>query len=434
MHPRIYLLALGTFTVGTEGYVIAGVLPSVAHDMHTSVSMCGQLVTVFALVYALAGAPLIGLLHQVPPKRLLMGAALVFALANGLAAVAPDFAVLTGARVLAALGAALFAAPAAATAAALCAPEELPRAISVTAGGNALALTLGAPLGTVVGSAFGWRASFGFVTLLAIITAVAVWTGLPDVPSAGNTAAGRLNLLRRTPIRWGLVTTFGLFLAAYCVYTYLSPVAHKATGLGSDGVATLMIVFGAGGLLAGRLISRLIARRGIALVLRGAFLTITALLAVLTVITVAHVPLVATVIVFPLMFMFGSAWWSGGISQQARLAGLAPTQRAQVLGLHFSAQYLGVAVGGALGGLALSGVGPTAVPLVGGAIALACVLSIRQVTPAAVVGEPAARPRGDRGGLADERARPLDPRLPQGEGQGVGAPPADRLAGPSRGR
>ncbi|MBD0695319.1 MFS transporter [Streptomyces sp. CBMA123] len=389
MNPRIHLLALGTFTVGTEGYVIAGVLPSVARDMHTSVSLCGQMVTVFALVYALAGPPLIGLFHQTPPKRLLIGAALFFAAANAIAAVAPDFAVLTVARVLAALGASLFAAPAAATAAALCAPEELPKAISVTAGGNAVALTLGAPIGTVIGSAMGWRASFWFVTLLAVITAVAVWTGLPEVPSGGNSAAGRLDLLRRTPIRWGLVTTFGLFLAAYCVYTYLDAVEERAAGLGGNGVAALMIVFGAGGLLAGRTVSRLITRRGVTPVLRGALTLITGLLAVLTALTVTDAPLVATVISFPLMFAFGAAWWSGGIGQQTRLAGLAAAQRAQALGLHFSAQFLGVAVGGALGGLALSGVGPAAVPVVGGAVALATLLSVRQVTPEAEATEAA---------------------------------------------
>jgi predicted MFS family arabinose efflux permease len=378
MNPRIHLLALGTFTVGTEGYVIAGVLPSVARDTHTSVAWCGQLVTVFAVVYALAGPPLIGLFQHLRPRRLLVGAALLFAAANLVAALAPDFGALAGARVLAALGAALFAAPAAATAAALCAPEELPRAISVTAGGNAVALTLGAPIGTLVGAALGWRASFGFVTLLALVTAAAVRIWLPDVDPSTRSTAGRLNLLRRTPVRWGLLTTFGLFLAAYAVYTYLSPVVRRATGLGSGGVAALMIVFGAGGLLGGRLISPMLARCGLAQVLRTALLLIAALLAVLTVLTATRVTAPATIIAFPLMFAFGAAWWSGGISQQTRLAGLAPQQRSQALGLHFSSQYLGVAVGGALGGVALSTAGAVAVPAVGAAVALLTTLSVRQ--------------------------------------------------------
>ncbi|MFI6053209.1 MFS transporter [Streptomyces violascens] len=383
MNPRIYLLALGTFTVGTEGYVIAGVLPDVAHDLHSTVSVCGQMVTVFALVYALAGPPLIGLFQNVRPKRLLIWAALGFAAANLVAAASPNVAALAGARVLAALGAALFAAPAAAAAAALCPPEDLPRAIAVTAGGNAIALTLGAPIGTIVGAAFGWRAAFGFVTLLALITAGAVWAWLPEVPTSTASTAGRLNLLRQTPIRWGLLTTLGLFLAAYTVYTYLSPVVHEATGLGSDGVAALMIVFGAGGFLAGRLIGRVLAKHPIATVLRTALLLITLLLAVLTLTTYVHVPAVSKVIAFPLLFAFGAAWWSGGISQQTRLAGLAPQQRSQALGLHFSAQFLGVAIGGAVGGLALSVAGAGAVPVVGGVIALATILSVRQVVPGA---------------------------------------------------
>ncbi|MFF2813766.1 MFS transporter [Streptomyces sp. NPDC058000] len=381
MNPRIYLLALGTFTVGTEGYVIAGVLPDVAHDLHTSVSVCGQMVTVFALVYALAGPPLIGLFQNVRPKRLLIGAALGFAAANLIAAFAPDIVALAGARVLAAMGAALFAAPAAAAAASLCPPKDLPRAFAVTAGGNALALTLGAPIGTIVGAGFGWRAAFGFVTLLALITAAAVWAWLPEVPPSTASAAGRLNLLRQRPIRWGLLTTLGLFLAAYTVYTYLSPVVHQATGLGSEGVAALMIVFGAGGFLAGRLIGSALAKHPIARVLRTALLVMTLLLAVLALTTFLHVPAVSKVIAFPLLFTLGAAWWSGGISQQTRLAGLAPQQRSQALGLHFSAQYLGVAIGGAMGGLALSAAGAGAVPAVAGAIALLTVLSVRQLVP-----------------------------------------------------
>ena len=382
MNPRIYVLALGTFMVGTEGYVIAGVLPAVAHDLHTSVALCGQMVTVFALVYALAGPPLIGLFQRVRPKRLLVGAALAFGAANLLAAAAPDFDVLVLARVLTALGAALFTAPAAAAAAALCTPQELPRAIAVTAGGNALALTLGAPIGTLVGSAFGWRASFCLVAALALVTAGAVWVGLPEIPVPEARVAGRLNLLRQAPVRWGLCTTGGLFLAAYCVYTYLTPVAHAGAGLGSDGVAALMIVFGAGGVLGGRLVGSVLARRSVAAVLRAALATVAGMLALLALVTVAHIPTVAGVVEFPLMFVFGTAWWFGGISQQTRLVRLAPTQRSQVLGLHFAAQFLGVAVGGAIGGLSLSLAGATAVPVVGATVALITLLSVRRTTPA----------------------------------------------------
>ncbi|OIK04055.1 MFS transporter [Streptomyces monashensis] len=406
MNPRIYLLALGTFTVGTEGYVIAGVLPDVAHDLHSTVSMCGQMVTVFAVVYAVAGPPLIGRFQRVPLKRLLIRAAVGFAAANALAAASPDLLALAVARVLAAVGAALFAAPAAAAAAALSEPEELPRAIAVTAGGNAIALTLGAPIGTVVGAALGWRASFGFVTALALVTAAAVAAWLPDVPGTAGAAGGRLDLLRRGAVRWGLVTTFGLFLAAYTMYTYLAPVARRSTGLGSTGVAALMVVFGAGGFTGGRLIGSVLARHALANVLRTVLLLVTGCLALLTLLTVAHLHTTARIMAFPLLFAFGTAWWSGGISQQTRLAGLAPEQRPQALGLHFSAQFLGVAVAGALGGVTLSTIGAAGVPAVAGAIALAALMSVRQVMPeAGAARDGATTPAASTTSAAPDRAR-----------------------------
>ncbi|MEV0408179.1 MFS transporter [Actinoallomurus sp. NPDC050550] len=380
LNPRIYLLALGTFTVGTEGYVIAGVLPAVARDMHTSVAVCGQLVTIFAVAYALGGPPLIRLFHDVPPKRLLIGAAVFFAAANLLAALAPDIAVLITARILAAAGAALFLAPAAAAAAALTAPALLPRAISVTATGNALALTAGAPIGTMIGSTFGWRTSFLFVTGLAILSAVLMGAFLPEVPVSRAPAGGRLALLGHRAVQRALATTFGLFLASYTVYTYLSSVMRTATGAGSVGVAALMVVFGAGGLIGGRVIGHLIARYSLAPVLRLALLTVAVMIALVALLTGIHVhTAVGTAVAFPIMLVFGAAWWSGGISQQTRLVTLAPDQRSLALGLHFSAQFLGVATAGAVGGIALATSGPIAVPIVGGAIAIAAIATVEHL-------------------------------------------------------
>ncbi|TKA02922.1 MFS transporter [Actinacidiphila oryziradicis] len=102
--------------------------------------------------------------------------------------------------------------------------------------------------------------------------------------------------------------------------------------------------------------------------------------------TATKVHTAATVICFPLMFAFGLSWWSGGISRQTRLARHAPQQRPQAIGLHFSAQFLGVAIGGALGGAVLSGFGPIAVPVVGAAIAALTVLSVRQTAPSPAAG------------------------------------------------
>ncbi|MGW3121637.1 MFS transporter [Streptomyces sp. NPDC001107] len=158
----------------------------------------------------------------------------------------------------------------------------MPNAIAVTASGNALALTLGAPLGTLIGGLFGWRGTFLFVTVLALVTALMLAALLPTVPVA-PVGTGRAELLRDPAVRWSLLTTFGVFLTAYCTYTYLAPIVERATGMGSQGVAALMIVFGAGALLAGRTIGRILVKVPVARVLRVALSLMALLLAAIAV-------------------------------------------------------------------------------------------------------------------------------------------------------
>ncbi|MEV6029364.1 hypothetical protein [Streptomyces sp. NPDC052036] len=90
----------------------------------------------------------------------------------------------------------------------------------------------------------------------------------------------------------------------------------RQTRLDSTGVAALMIVFGAGGFTGGRVIGSVLARHALAKVLRTVLVLIAVFLGVLTALTVAHVQQPTRIIAFPLLFAFGVAWWSGGISQQ----------------------------------------------------------------------------------------------------------------------
>jgi hypothetical protein len=104
----LYTLALGTFAVGTEGFMIAAILPSIATSLGTSVQAAGQLATIFALAYALSSPILTALTAAWPRRRLLMVSLAGFVVANLIAAVAPGYWWLAGARVLLALAAGLY--------------------------------------------------------------------------------------------------------------------------------------------------------------------------------------------------------------------------------------------------------------------------------------------------------------------------------------
>ncbi|MGH8880032.1 MAG: MFS transporter, partial [Stackebrandtia sp.] len=113
---RILILALGTFAIGTDGFVIAGVLGDISSTTGVSVSVAGQLVTMFAWVYALSSPVLAAFTGRVPRKHLLCYAMVVFILGNVLAAVSTSYPLLAAGRVLAAIGAAAFTPAASVTA------------------------------------------------------------------------------------------------------------------------------------------------------------------------------------------------------------------------------------------------------------------------------------------------------------------------------
>src|SRR5262249_955164 len=94
----LYALALGTFAVGTEGFMIAAILPTISQSLLITVQAAGQLVTIFALVYAVSSPVLTALTASLDRRRLLLGSLAAFALANLVAALAPGYGALVAAR------------------------------------------------------------------------------------------------------------------------------------------------------------------------------------------------------------------------------------------------------------------------------------------------------------------------------------------------
>src|ERR1700733_12417513 len=175
----LYWLALGTFAVGTEGFMIAGLLPTIAADLAIKVSTAGQLVTIFALAYAVSPPVLTAALGGMDRRRLLIFSLGAFAVANGVAASAHSFWTLAGARILLALAAGLYVPGANALASALVAPERRGRALAIVNGGITIAIAVGVPIGAWIGERLGWRMTFVGVAALSALATGALKFGLP---------------------------------------------------------------------------------------------------------------------------------------------------------------------------------------------------------------------------------------------------------------
>jgi predicted MFS family arabinose efflux permease len=362
MNPRILLLALGIFAIATEGFVIAGLLPTIAGDLGVAVAVAGQLITVFALTFALS-APLIASLTSTwPRRRLLIAGLAVFATANAIAALSPTFAVLLTARVLAAIGSALFTPTAVVAATTLAAPAQRGQAVAVVIAGSTFALVLGVPLGTWAGVQFGWRVTYGLVALLAALAALGCLAFLPQVsnPLRVNLRAW-IGLVSQPRVGLGLgVTLLGL-LGWFAVYIYIAPLLRQVTHLEGAAVGSMLLVYGlasiVGNLLGGYTADRWGPTRTVAFSLIGLAVTLAALPLLATSVAGAVAALIA----------WGVAGFMLGPAQQSRLIALAPTGAAVLVALNASATWLGIGGGAVLGGAVISAASPVLLGWVGAA-------------------------------------------------------------------
>src|SRR5271168_86211 len=206
----LVLLALGTFATGTESFMIAPLLPKLATDLSVNVAVAGQLVTVFALTYAVSSPVLSALTAGIERRKLLIISMAAFAVANVIASMANNYWELFVARILLACAAGLYVPSATALGGAIVAPERRGTALAVVNGGTSGALVLGVPLGAIVGNNFGWRATFVGVAVLAAIATIGLIAGLRrDVGLALPVASvrERLAVARQSPVLVGLLIT-----------------------------------------------------------------------------------------------------------------------------------------------------------------------------------------------------------------------------------
>lgn len=351
---RTFILAAGTFAVGTDAFVVAGVLPQIAGSLRVSTAEAGQLVTVFAITYALLSPVLATLTGNWPRRKVLLTALGIFVLGNVATALAPSYGWVLLARALAAVGATMFTPIASATAAAMVGPEHRARAISTVTVGMTLSMALGVPIGTLLATVMTWKGTMWFLAALEAVAALAVALWLPVVatpPAYG--LRQRLAPLRDRRVVAVLLTTVTLFTGIFVVYTYIGVILNAATGGSGGKLAILLFVAGCAGtvgnLVAGKLTDRLGARRVIAV----AAMIVAVNYAVLPVASATFVGAVLA------MAIYGLTVWSITTPQQHRLIALAPSAASLVISLNASGIYLAVSLSGIIGAAALQIVNPS---------------------------------------------------------------------------
>ena len=379
MDRRLLVLALGMFAMGTDNFVVAGILPSVAASLETSVSLAGQMVAVYALSFAIMAPVMAAVGGGWPRKPLLVSALAIFVVGNAISALASDMNTVLLSRALAGLGAAMFAPTALGVASSITTPEKRGYALSIVTAGLAGATALGSPLGTFIGGLGTWRTTLWFVALLGLAAMFAVACLLDSVrPPERVTLRERFAPARDLRVTLALLTNVFANGGLLMVYTYAGLVLDRTTGGSEQILATVLLFWGVsatiGNLVSGRLVDRFGSRSVMNASLAIAIINFCAL-------PWASASMTGTILC---LTVWGFVGWGVIVPQQHRLVKIAPNVAPLVLALNNTATYGGLACSSMVGALVLLVIDRHYLSLVGaGMIVVALVLA--EVTHAAIV-------------------------------------------------
>jgi len=362
--PAVAALGVGGFAIGTGEFVIMGLLPEVARDLHVTIPEAGHVISAYALGVVI-GAPMLAVLAAHWPRRtLLLALMALFAVGNLASALAPGYLSLNLLRFAAGLPHGTYFGVAALVAASLAPPHRRASAVGLVMLGLTSATLLGVPIAAWLGQYLGWRAAFVLVGAIAAIACVLIRRFVPNLPAAqGASPLRELGALARPQV-W---LTLGIgaigFGGLFSVFSYIKPLLTEVTGMAVSAVPLVLALFGLG-MVAGNVVGARLADKTLMRTIAG-LLVWNALVLGAVVFTAPH-PLAISINVFLIGTIVAI-----GPALQIRLMDVAGDAQMLAAALNHSAFNIANALGAWLGGVAIAaGMGWTSTGWVGSLLAL----------------------------------------------------------------
>ncbi|MGW0801857.1 MFS transporter [Nonomuraea sp. NPDC002799] len=355
MPVALFALAISAFGIGTTEFIINGLLPELAADFSVTIPAAGLLVSGYALGVAVGGPPLTMLGGRLSRKTMLLSLMVLFIAGNLLSALAPSYGVLMVGRFLAAFAHGAYFGVGSVVAADLVPPQRRASAIALMFTGLTLANVLGVPLGTWIGQAFGWRATFWVVVAIGVAGFAGVLALVPRQPRpSGGGLLRELAAFRAAGVWLALAMTVFGFAPVFAVITFISPIMTGVGGFSPGAVPVVMALFGVG-LVVGNLIGGKLADRAVMPSIYGSVALLTLLAVVVALVSDNQVAFVIAIT------LFGVAAFATVPPLQTRVLDAASGAPTLASAANIGAFNLGNAIGSFIAGLTIdAGLGYTA--------------------------------------------------------------------------
>jgi len=258
----VMAMSLAAFALVASEFMPVSLLTPLAAELRISEGQAGQSIAIsgaFALVTSLLLGSVVGRLDR---KVLLLGLTFLMIVSGTVAAFAPNYFLFMVGRALIGVAIGGFWSLSAATVMRLVPAGDVPRALAILNGGNALATVIAAPAGSYLGAIIGWRGAFFCLVPVAAIALVWQLFSLPALRTKGDVdAGGILRLLKRPAVVLGMTAVSLLFMGQFALFTYLRPFLESVTGVDATTLSLMLLVLGIAGFVGTTLIGAVLKDR-----------------------------------------------------------------------------------------------------------------------------------------------------------------------------
>ncbi len=382
---RIATFIISVFIVGMVEMMVAGIMNLMSDDLGVSEAIIGQLVTLYALTFAICGPILVKLTNRYPARPVLLWTLVIFVVGNGIIAVAPNFTILVIGRILSSAAASLIIVKVLALTAMLTIPKNRGKMIGVVYTGFSGANVFGVPIGTMIGDWIGWRFTFVFIIVISLIAGLLMLKYLPTTTELNQ--ANRMynnvsddnqvtsHIVRPVEIIKFLAITLVILIANSVTFVFINPLILE-NGHSMGYVSLALLVNGVAGVvgtsMGGVLADKLTSKRWL----------IIAFSVFIVVMLAINLILSTTVLLLVGLFIWNIVQWSTNPAIQSGIIEHVEGDTSQVMSWNMSCLNAGIGLGGIIGGLVVSNMNVEAVTFVSafiGLLGLIIVLTLKNV-------------------------------------------------------
>ncbi|MCP3373104.1 MFS transporter [Bradyrhizobium cajani] len=258
----VFALSLCASMLVASEWMPVSLLTPIADSLQLTEGQAGQAISVSGLFAILTSLFISASTRGIDRRSVLLWLTGVTLVSGLVVAFAPNYPLFMAGRALVGMAVGGFWSMSAATMIRIAPGKNLPRALAILNGGNALATTIAAPMGSFLGQYIGWRGAFFCVVPIAALTLLWQFVTLPKMPSRERaSAAAAFKVLRRPEVPYGMLAAALFFLGQFSLFTYLRPFFETITRVDVTTISALLLVMGVAGLIGTSLIGIVVRQR-----------------------------------------------------------------------------------------------------------------------------------------------------------------------------